>query len=295
MLKFDHIYIISYLGTSDQDKRLQIHNRQLDWAINQGLKPIVLAQQYQDDWYRPDVTYIKHNGELLRQVEARNILLHHFYNSDEDFAIFADNDCYLYQGSKYGYNDIFVETFKNIPLENLYNIDLFVAINPKNQPFTKDFETNQRLYETRWNFTPAFIASGMFVLRNLKKYYNDEIYFDLNMIKADRSIIACEDQDFPIQMIMKDYGTFVCNNIVMKEEGSTSSTWTKNDKELRKQLTKEGHDYISNKFNLPIQSVSEKGIWMKIFKRKNKKLKPRLVPIVEIYANETKQLFEGLL
>ena len=295
MLRFDHIYIISYLGQHDQDKRLDIHNRQLDWAISQNLKPIVLAQHYKDEWYRDDVEYIKHDGMLLRQVEARNILLNHFYASDQDFAIFADNDCYLYQGEKYGYNDRFVDTFRNIPKQNLDSIDLFVAINPKNQPFTKDFETNKRLYETRWSFSPAFIASGLFVLRNLKKFYDDEIYFDMNMIKEDRSIIACEDQDLPIQMIMKNYGTFVCNNIVMKEEGSTSSTWTKNDKELRRKLTKEGHDYISNKFNLPIQSESEKGIWMKTFKKKNKKLKPRLVPIIEVYADETKQLFEGLL
>lgn len=294
-MKFNNIYIISYFGTKDIDKRILYHDKQLQWAFDSNLSPVVLAQHYKQEHYRNNVEYIINNDILLKQVEARNILLNKFYNSDEDFAIFADNDCYLYQGEKYGYNDKFVETFRNIPIKNLNNIDLFVAINPKNQPFTKDFETNKRLYETRWSFTPAFIASGLFVLRNLKKYYNDEIYFDLNMIKPDRSIIACEDQDFPIQMIMKDYGTFVCNNIVMKEEGSNTSTWTKNDKDLRKQLTKEGHDYISKKFNLPIQSESEKGIWMKIFKRKNKKLKPRLVPIVEIYANETKQLFEGLL
>jgi len=294
-VNFKHIYIISYLGNEQQQtKRLAIHNRQLDWALSQGLTPVVFAQQYQPEWFRDGVEYIKHDGPLLRQIEARNILLDHFYMSDQDFGMFADNDCYLYSGAKYGYNDTFVDTFRNIPLENLQAIDLFVAINPKNQPFTKSFETYKDLYKTHWRFTPAFVASGLFVMRNIKKHYNDTVYFDPAMINPDRSIIACEDQDFPIQLIMKGYGTFVCNNIVMKEEGATTSTWTENDKAIRREKTKEGHDFISKKFNIPIQSESKKGIWMRTFKRMNGKLTPKLIPLNSVLTTEVRSLFDGL-
>ena len=295
MLKCSNIHIISYLGTSNVEKRLQIHDRQLDWAHSQNLSPIVYAQHYTDDQYRNNVTYIKNNGMLHRQTEARNILLEHFYKSDDDFAVFADNDCYLYQGSKYGYNDTFIKTFTNIPLSNLEHIDLFTAINPKNQPFTKDFAENAKLYEDYWRFTPNYIASGLFVLKNLKKHYDMELYFDNNFIRPDRSIIACEDQDFPIQLIHKNLGTYTCNNIVMKEEGSNTSTWTVDDKLVRQQKTTEGHDFISKKFDLPIQKQSPKGSWMRKFKQLNTNLKSRNVKLTEIYDNNVKNLFEGLL
>lgn len=295
-MQFNKIYIISYLGQDDEtiQNRMRMHRNQLDFANRQKLNAVVLSQNYKREYYQTDATYIDHYGHVLRFGEARNILLEHFYNSDDDYAVFADNDCYLYQGQKYGHNDVFADTFRNIPLRNLEHIDLFTALNPKNVPFTKDLENNARLYQTHWSFVPAYIAQGLFVLKNLKKFYNTEIYFDNAFVKPDRSILACEDQDFPIQIIHKGYGTYMCKNIIMKDE-STTSTWTVQDREIKRLQTKEGHDFISRKFNLPIQTESKQGSWMKRFKQINTRLKPRLVKLTEIYDSQVLDLFENTL
>jgi len=273
MTKFNKMYIISWFGENEHvSKRIQIHDRQLTWAFDNDLVPHVLAQNYEDSYYRDNVVYTKHNGKVLKALEARNILLKEFYNSDDDYALFADNDCYFYTGKKYGANDIFVKTMRNIPLENLRNIDMIIAIDPSTSPFSKDLEENKKKDETHWRFVPGYIASGLFILKNLKKHYNKELYFDTDFIKEDGSIIACEDQEFPIQLIHNNMGVFVCKNIIRKEEAASTSTWN-NNVEQRRAKTKEGHDFISKKFDLPIQSESPSGSWMKKFKQINDKMR----------------------
>lgn len=278
-MKFNNMYIISWFGDNQTtQKRIEIHDRQLQWAFTNGLRPVVFAQHYKDEYYRENVEYIKHAGQLMLPGEARNALLKHFYNSDEDYAIFSDNDCYLYKGEKYGANDHFVSTFRKIPFENLANIDLFTPLDPSNKPFTKELAENKTQDEVRWRFSPAFIAQGIFVLKNLRKHHGLEIYFDDAFVKSDRTILACEDQDFPINMIYNNLGTFTLNNIIKKEEAASSnSTWIGSAKEERWARTVEGLDFIAKKYKLPKQSEAPRGAWTKEFKRINKKLVPTKV------------------
>lgn len=294
MNNFNNMYIISWFGDNEHtNKRVEIHKRQLEWCFNATLKPVVFAQNYKEEFYVDNVEYIKHSGNVLKAIEARNILLHHFYNSHEDFAVFADNDCYLYQGEKYGANDNFAEIIRNIPFQNFKNVDMLIGLDPANSPFTKDLELHSKDDLTAWRLIPGYIASGFFILKNLKKHHNKEIYFDLNFIKSDGNIIACEDQDFPIQLIHENMGVFICKNLIRKEEAATNSTWN-NDQESRRQRTTEGHDFISKKFNLPIQKISGKGSWMKKFKRINDKLRPCQLRLNDNFNKHLETLFEGL-
>ena len=125
----------------------------------------------------------------------------------------------MYSGDKYGANDRFAEIIRNIPYENVSNVDMLIGLDPSSAPFTKDLELNKKSDQVSWRLLPGFIASGFFILKNLKKHHNKEIYFDENFIKEDGSIIACEDQDFPIQMIYQNMGVFICKNLIRKEEG----------------------------------------------------------------------------
>lgn len=294
MTQFNKMYIISWFGDNEHStKRYEIHKRQLEWCFGASLTPVVLAQNYKDDQYTDNVEYIKHQGTVLKALQARNVLLNTFYDSDDDFAVFADNDCYLYSGEKYGANDKFAEIIRNTPFENFKNVDMLIGLDPSTSPFTKDLELNKKNDETAWRLLPGFIADGFFILKNLKKHHNKEIYFDENFIKEDGSIIACEDQDFPIQMIFQNMGVFFCKNLIRKDDAATSSTWN-NDQENRRIRTTEGHDFISKKFNLPIQKTSAKGSWMKKFKSFNDKLKPQLLRLNDDYNNHLKTLFEGL-
>jgi len=274
-MKFNNMYIISWFGSGDKvQKRIEIHDRQLQWAFDNDLTPVVFAQNYIDKQYRDNVEYIKYSGDVLLPGEARNKLLEHFYASDEDYAIVADNDCYLYKGAKYGANDTFVETFRNIPFSNLTYIDMFTPLDPSLKPFTKELAENKLSDETSWRFTPAFIAQGIFVLKNLKKHHGVEIYFDDAFIKPDRSILACEDQDFPINLIHHGFGSFILNNIIKKEEAASSnSTWVGDEKLDRQNRTTEGHDFISQKYGLPIQKTAPRGEWMRRLKKVNVNLK----------------------
>lgn len=275
-MKFNNIYIISWFGDElTATKRISMHDNQLNWCHNNDLHPIVFAQHYKTEYFRPNVEYINHYGQILRFGEARNILLKHFYNSDEDFAIFADNDCYLYEGQKYGANDIFVKTMRNLDIDNFNHVDCFYPINPAHMPFTKDLEKNKVSDKDSWRMKPGYIAQGFFILKNLRKHYNKEIFFDNNFVLEDRSILPAEDQEFPINLLHNNLSVFYCPNLIKKDEGHNSiSTWSPIDKEKWRERLLNGLNYIATKYNLPEQKTLESSsYWLKHLKLRNHKLR----------------------
>lgn len=275
-MKFKNIYIISWFGDNDTvDRRIKFHDNQLAWCFKHNLQPVVLAQNYKQEYYRENVHYIKHNGTILRPGQARNVLLKHFYNSDEDFAIFADNDVYLYEGEKYGANDIFVKTMKSCKVDQFDHIDCFYPLNPAFVPFSKDLEKNKISDTISWRMKPGYIAACFFVLKNLKKYHNKEIYYDDAFVLPDGSMLPAEDQDFPINMIHNNMSCFLCPNIIKKDEGHNSiSTWSPTDKEVWKKRCLDGLNFIAEKWNLPkITTLAPSSLWLKHLKLRNHKLR----------------------
>jgi len=288
-MKFNNIYIISWFGNeSIIDKRLKFHDNQLSWALQNDLKPIVLSQNYKKEYYRDNVTYIDHVGQVLRFGEARDILLKHFYDSDEDFAIFADNDHYLYQGKKYGHNDKFVEIMRNIPIDNFSHVDCFYPLHPGRVPFTKDLQKNKQIDIDNLRMKPGYIACGFFVLKNLKKHHNKEIYFDSNFVLPDRSILPCEDQEFPINLIHNDLTCFLCPSLIKRDEGHNSiSTWSPTDRKKWEQRTIDGQNYIAEKYNLPkVSKLQSSSTWLKHLKLRNHKLRDTKVYFHKQMFNE---------
>jgi hypothetical protein len=292
LMNFNKIYIISWFGEGEQvEKRMKFHDNQLNWCFENDIQPVVFAQNYKPEYYRDNVEYIKYTGQVLRFGEARNELLKLFYNSDDDFAIFADNDAYLYKGEKYGANDTFVQTMRDTDVSKFKHVDCFYPINPAFVPFSKDLIKHKLTDSYSWRFKPGYIAAQMFVLKNLKKHHNKEIYYDDNFVLADRSILPCEDQDFPINLIHNNMTCFVCSNLIKKDEGHNSiSTWSPEDKDSWRKRCLAGLDYIAQKYNLPKQiDLEPTSFWMKVLKKRNHKLTDTYVFYKETMFD---QLFE---
>lgn len=274
-MNLQKMYIISWFGDGPTvEKRIKMHDNQLSWCFKNNLEPIVLAQNYKDEYYRPNVSYIKHYGEVLRFGEARDILLKQYYNSDEDFAIFADNDTYLYTGEKYGLNDHIIEIMKTTDIEQFDNVDLFYPLNPAFVPFSKDLEKNIVSDRYSLRMKPGYVAAQMFFLKNLKKHYDKEIYYDPNFVLPDRSILPAEDQEFPINLIHNGFSSFLCKNLIKKDEGlHNNSTWSTEEEEKWRQRCLQGLNYIAEKYRLPIKIKQQQSQeWIKIMQQRNHKL-----------------------
>jgi len=276
-MKFNKIYIISWFGNGNNlEKRIRYHDNQLDWCHKNKLEPVIFAQNYKDEYYRSNVTYIKYNGQVLRFGEARDQLLKIFYQTDDDFAIFADNDAFLYEGSKYGDNDRFVQMMQEMDINQFDHVDCFYPINPAFVPFTKDLKKHKISDQTSWRMRPGYVAAQFFVLKNLKKFYNKEFYYDSNFVLPDRSILPAEDQEFAVNLIHNGYTSFACPNLIKKDQGlhNSDSTWSNHDREVWRQKCIQGLTYIAKKYDLPIPNHnSSNQQWIKKMMVRNNKFR----------------------
>lgn len=223
------MYIISWFGNDDvRPKRVEYHNNQINWAKQQGLKLVVYAQDYQPNEYQDGVTYIINDGTLKLPSTARNVLLAHFYKTDKDYAIFADNDSVLYDKPQHCDSKDFVKKFNAVSIDKLKDVDFFFPLNPGKVPFTKTITDNQQMFDDNFVFNRSIDSKGSFsVLKNLRKHYGVEFYYDeVNYKTADNKIIAGEDVDFGMTLLQNGYSCYMLHNIILKEYGSTTSTWS---------------------------------------------------------------------
>ena len=243
--------IISWMGKeSVVEKRLKAHNRQVDWLLERGVKPLVFAQEWKNEWYRSDVDYIKWTGDRLLPGAARNHLLKEFYTTDENFSIFADDDSILYDDVQHCDGKNFIPLFNNIDIEELNNIDAFLPISPRQSPFSEMYKQNEdKLKKYLW-FKLAHRAKGsLFFLRNMKKFYNKEYYIEDELFKRpDGTMIGGEDNHFNLTLLKDGYGCYELQNILLNELAGNSSTWVDDDSE---RMTDELYTILEKSFDLP--------------------------------------------
>jgi hypothetical protein len=256
MANLERMYIISWFGTGEiRSKRVEYHNKQVDWAIQQGLEVFVVAQHYEPNEYRSDVTYLEYQYPegitLFLPGEARNVCLKHYYQSDADFAIIADNDSILYDGEQHCDSKDFVKVFNSIELSNLAPVDLFVPLNPRRMPFSKTISDNQTLFDNNLVFHRTPDAKGSFIVtKNIKKHYGLELYYDESFVNPDRTLIPLEDVDFGMNFLYNGLSLYMLHNIILKELASTTSTWTATDD--RKDMFPAGKNLMATKYNIPL-------------------------------------------
>jgi hypothetical protein len=233
-MNVNNIYIISWFGnnTEIREKRRIIHDRQLTWIQNQNLTPVILAQHYENEEYKLGIDYekIEKNQSVLLPAAARNVLLERFYNSDDDFALFADNDTRFYNGPQHGDSANFIELIRSFDIDKFEDIDLVQFTNPARTPFTKTLSKD--LFKKNLVFRRAYTVYGpIFLIKNIKKHHNKEIYFSAdNFQTQEGKIINGEEIDFGVKFLMNGLKCYSTMNVIYDEMGRTKSTWTVDNK-----------------------------------------------------------------
>ena len=218
--------IISYFGHTPEviKKRRKIHNFQLRWFRNQGFgrdEVFVASQHYApSDYKRTYATYLdcQFPNAKLKPGAARNFLLKQFYNSDADWFILADNDSVLDSRNK---GDIISWLREN----DQDDVPCFVPVAP-NVPgqgaWKGYFEEKSQELDDNWIFERGKTKTSFMFLKNLKKHYGFEQYFDEGELFQ-----SGEDWAFGIDLVIKGRRAMWCRNIILREIGGqkTSGTW----------------------------------------------------------------------
>lgn len=241
------VYIISYFG--NLEVRKPKHAEQVEWFKEKNFDIHVLNQKYTDEDYISGVKYHGDNTNMS-PAAARNRLLKVFYDSDEDFAVFADNDAVVKYLADF---DFFAEMRKH----DMDGVDLMIPLNPIRLPFNKHYAENKVMYDENFVFERATDLKGsLFILRNLKKFYGREVYFDEDYFTlAGKSIVPGEDTDFLLNMLSEGFMCYMVRNVVLKEF-SVKSTWADESSDDRARPDIKLH--LVQKYNIPYTNSADK-------------------------------------
>lgn len=274
-MKLGTIYIISWFGkdTELRAKRKEIHRKQVEWAATHNLHPVIYAQGYAPEDFLAGPTYIvnEDSEHILHPGPARNVLLRHFYASDDDYAVFADNDSLLYEGEKYGNTNYFFEKMKSLDITQLSDVDIIGVTDPCKSPFRE--ETEKSIYDEHLVFKRSTQLKGsMILVKNLKKFYDKELFFDEENFSIDGKMIVGEELCFAIDAMLDGLGCFTTFNAILKELAHTSSTWasTKEDRDIL--VTKK---IINRKHKQDIFKITESTAWSALFEGAEEPTKTR--------------------
>lgn len=261
-----NIYIISWFGGTKPEKREINHHRQLEWVKENNLTPFVVCQEYTEEQKVDGVTYLG-NNQRMTPGEARNIAKEHFYSTNEDFAIFADDDSWV---SNINPDQNWFDLFS----KDLSQIDCFLP--PSHLvPYVLQYNNLGQVGIDNFYFSRiARLKGSFYVMRNFKKHYGQELYHD----KPD--LLPGEDVHFGFSLIKKGYSMYTLFNIKLVERYS-ESTWT--TKEGRKEKDDTNMRLITKEFNIRTKET-EKGLRVINFNelwKDNPAPKKVLVPIAE--------------
>lgn len=233
-MKLDTIYIISWFGERDdptlRDKRKLYHERQLEWARKNDLNIVVYAQDYDDDEYESDVTYVKNSGDLLPPGHARNKLLELFYETDDDFAMFADNDVALYDQPHHKDSSNWIQCLRDMDTNDLKDIGLISPWNPARNAFSDEIVKPE--YDSHYTFhRHAKVGGGIMWIKNINKHLGKKVWFDEVIFGRDEDgkLLPGEDSDFAFQLWKIGQGAYQTIHALMCEWGRSNSTWIEDD------------------------------------------------------------------
>lgn len=279
------IYIIAYHGSDPEtrQKRSDNHNKQIEWWLDYDdkINIRILAQDFLSDeyWDNPRITYIDRLDNPIPPAGARNILLNHFYDSDDQWAVFGDSDAILNLHPNFSHTHINIcDILRTFP-ENFADVDLFWPHwdgRPGDGAFYDKFNNVDPAYKSvDWNTELCFdrkfgsMKGTLFFLKN-----NDKRIMMDETFNGNGQLIPGEDDEFAVAMAMNNYKTYILRNIMLKEftAGSTHA----GEQSTRKAEMLKGDDIIKSKYNLP----DERAKWYKTVKKNGYGFQRRLaVPL----------------
>lgn len=202
-MKIRKAYIISYISPQWNDamkeKRIALHRKQIDWVKKQGLTPYVFAQ-YEGSC---DVNYLPWDGRKYLPGDARNECLKHFYTTDDDFALFLDDDAMLDEGKLE--NDTFISTLASMDVSGFNKCSFVSPINPRFDAYNEFHETHSSvLSENLVMKSKPHQAGFIFFLKNIKKHHGREIYYEENWCEPNGTVKYGEDAVFSMKWLRLD-------------------------------------------------------------------------------------------
>ena len=181
------IYIIAYHGSRQnadvRQKRSDNHSAQIDWWLNYDdkIEIRILAMDFDEGefWDNGRVRYIDILDDPTPPASARNKLLNHFYDSGDEWAIFADSDAILNKHHNFPHTHINIcDILRNNP-GKFEDITLFAPHNdqrPGDGAFYDKFQGVDPDYKNvDWNNDYVFdrklthMKGTLFFLKNLAK------------------------------------------------------------------------------------------------------------------------------
>ena len=255
IMQISNIYIISWFGEDPTliDRRRKIHQTQLDWCKKHNLHPVVFAQNYAESDYVDGVTYIKHTGPVIYPGPARNQLLKHFYKTNDDYAVFADNDGILYEDTQHGDSANFVELLRSSSTEDFASIDLINPADPARLAFTKELAS--AVYRDHLVFRKTNKVKGtIFFLKNVLKHKETELYFDETIFDSGTNLIPGEDLEFGVAATMQGLGVYYTYNAILNELARNESTWAESNSNRNSVPT---YNLINNKYHCELFNIPD--------------------------------------
>jgi hypothetical protein len=221
------VYIISYFGEKNKEARKTAHQDQLSFFKLKGYRIVVCSMRYQPNDYEEGVEYI--DSPLVSPGEARNILLKRFYQSDEDWAVFADNDSWWKDEGKYNPTGKSIED--EIDAHKIFDhIDAFGFMDGRVTAYNSILVENQN--KVSFKINPQF-RGCCFFMKNIRKSKGVEVYFSKNFVRADGSFIMGEDLGFALSLVSAGFRVFQCQNVVLVEKCVNASTWASSSSERK--------------------------------------------------------------
>jgi hypothetical protein len=159
-----YVYIPSYFGSGEKRKeRIRIHNQQLNWLLQSPrVKHIFVCSQdyhFGEKKKHEKISYIDH--PQISPASARNVLLEHFYQSENPLAVFLDNDIF---SEDYSF-DFFCRFADAVKEHTDYNVLMFAG--QKESPSTK--------IACRVSPTTSFITQFFFITKNTEQYFDEAL------------------------------------------------------------------------------------------------------------------------
>lgn len=210
------VYIISYINNEKYKIRSKVIIQQAKWLSEiKELNEINYLTQNWDinlknsilDIYKNSnkiINFEEYNYQIKTSI-ARNKNFKKFYNSNKDLAIFIDDDVTI---NTLDNINIF-EYYYNYILKNNIIFDVIGFAGLLYGAHKDKEDSYSEIKSTLWN------GSGCILIKNLKKIYNNEIYFDENLP-------SLEDCEFGIQINYNKYKFLLVENPYLKELTSFS-------------------------------------------------------------------------
>ena len=269
--------VISYLpDDTKRTKRLQASRTQIEWLhkLFNDEKIVVIAQNYNKSDYLDDplIEYVKYS-EGIGPGRARNVLLERFYHSDKDWLFICDDDTIAYP--YYNYENFFKELSNT---HKFYGIDAISAIEPEYTAYKKNnFEDKDNLTHYKFTRRELNCGSATSVMRNIKKYYDTELYYkDILAEKCE----GLEDVEFLLEWVAYGFTWYKMNTWIRKSLAFNQSTIWEDDKDERNEKLSKCLDGVCERFNTMgiVRKLNGNVNWADFNKAYNKTLPVLYVP-----------------